>query len=190
MDGRTLDLFNGPQQPEPGTSQFLAMFEAWVGAKTGKGGRRPLREESAAVYRDMWQALVKWSVGEGISVVAITETELETFLRSRGETTELRERYAWRVLRLVELVLHHHARSTGEASNDAVARLLQTRPEIGYSNATMKDELPEFLDAADARAPSRRASLADLPRKRERWARIRGERRKTSRVSNLNDQLA
>lgn len=128
-----------------------------------------MRDESVSVYRDMWVALLKWSAPKNINVLAITAAELEAYLRSRGGSDELGERYAWRFLRLVERVLLHHARSNDTKPNLAVAELLAKRPDIKHANASEKDGLPEFLDAGDARAlvaalssPAGRGTWQDL----------------------------
>ena len=148
MDVISQDLFDTPTEPSP--ARLAAIFDAWAASAPGKGA--PLRSESAAVYRDMWMALVKWAAPKNINVAAITAAELEAFLSSRGGPDELAERYAWRFLRLVERVLHTHVRGTGGDPNQAVAELLARRPDIKHANASDKDGLPDFLDAGEARA--------------------------------------
>ena len=148
-----LDLYSDDSKtPQP----LMQIFELWASSATGRTASSPMSAESEAVYRDMWSALVKWCVAERTDLGRISAAELDAYLLSRagraGRGSDLENRYAWRMLRLVELALHHHARSTGAVPSTSVAELLQARPEIRFANAADGGPLPEFLEAGEARS--------------------------------------
>ncbi len=64
---------------------------------------------------------------------------------------DLSNRYAWRLLRLVDRVMQHRARALGTEPNHAAAEALARRPELRFANAHDKDPLPAFLPAAEAK---------------------------------------
>ncbi len=133
-----------------GAAHLLALFERWASGAPGKRGT--LNDESVAVYRDMWVALVRWAEAKHIDLLAIRPNQLEAYLASRGGDSELDARYSWRLLRLVQRVLNFQALEQGGQPNHAVLDLLRTRPELRYANAAEQTRLPEFLDAGEARA--------------------------------------
>lgn len=158
MTTNQTELFDPPGELK--TIELLTLFESWAASSPGKGGA--LSDASTAVYRDMWVALIKWSDTQRISVLRITAAQLDAYLRSRGGSDDLDNRYAWRLLRLVERVFHHVLPNGERGANQAVADLLRLRPDLKYANASERDQLPEFLEASDARALV--AHLATPPR--------------------------
>lgn len=142
-----LDLF----EPVPGASP-LAWREAlddWLAASQRAGQVR--RDSSAAVYEHMWWALAQWCVARGIAPERLTAADLDAYVASRGGFDELSSRYALRLLRLVQRVLHHRARRHGTPTNTAADELIAARAELRFANAHARDPLPEVLPAAEAR---------------------------------------
>lgn len=147
MPTPNLDLFD--ESPPAGPKVFLDSFEGWA---LWRGERGDLRERSSvAVYRSMWGALTAWCVGRGLSLDKLQSADLEAFLLSRGGSEDLTPRHAWRLLMLVDEVLAHHARSHDLPRNESAHRLLVSRPDWRYANATDKTPLPEHLRADEAR---------------------------------------
>jgi len=144
----TLDLF----AETPGVSQlaYREAMDGWL-AEVGRAGRLQ-RESSVDVYEHMWSAMAAWAVGNGLGIDALTADDLDTYLATRGGADDLSDRYAWRLLRLVDRVMQHRARHLGTAPNHAAAQALARRPELRFANAHDKDPLPAFLPAAEAKA--------------------------------------
>jgi integrase len=103
----------------------------------------------------MWGALSEWCIAQHIPLAALSSCDLETYLMSRGGPAELSDRYAWRVLALVDEVLMRRDRvreSDGdETSGNAARELLRLRPGWRFANATERTPLPDHLDATEAR---------------------------------------
>ncbi len=146
--GTTRDLF----AEAPGTSMpaYRETMDGWL-AEVGRAGRLQ-RESSIDVYEHMWSAMAAWAVGNSIEIDALTADDLDTYLTIRGGADDLSDRYAWRLLRLVDRVMQHRARNQGTAPNHAAAQALARRPELRFANAHDKDPLPAFLPAAEAKA--------------------------------------
>ena len=144
----TLDLF----AETPGVSQlaYREAMDGWL-AEVGRAGRLQ-RESSVDVYEHMWSAMAAWAGGNGIGIDALSADDLDTYLATRGGADDLSDRYAWRLLRLVDRVMQHRARHLGTAPNHAAAQALARRPELRFANAHDKDPLPAFLPAAEAKA--------------------------------------
>ena len=136
--GTTLDLF----AEAPGVS-LLAYCEAMDGwlDEVGRAGRLQ-RESSIDVYGHMWSAMAAWAVGNGLGIDALTADDLDTYLVTRGGADDLSDRYAWRLLRLVDRVMRYRARKLGTTPNEAAAQALGRRPELRFANAHDKDPLP------------------------------------------------
>src|SRR5471030_1140707 len=144
----TLDLF--AQTPAASHPAYCEAMEGWL-AEVGRAGRLQ-RESSIEVYEHMWSAMAAWAVGNGLGIDALTADDLDTYLATRGGSDDLSNRYAWRLLRLVDRVMQHRARQGGTAANQAAAQALARRPELRFANAHDKDPLPVFLPAAEAKA--------------------------------------
>lgn len=128
---------------------YRQALESWRADVQRRGSLQ--RESSAEVYEHMWTALAEWAVGQGIALHALNAADLERYLASRGGNDDLSARYAWRLLRLVDRVMAHRARSEGSAPNFAAETLLARRPDLRYANASQRDPLPEYLGASEAK---------------------------------------
>lgn len=142
-----LDLFTDSGVASP--AEYREAILGWL-AESERAGRVQ-RESSAEVYEHMWSAFTAWAVGNRLALVDIRAFDLDTYLRSRGGSEELSARYAWRLLRLVDRVLSHHARVHELRPNLAAVELLAARPEIRYANAPGTEPLPGFLSASEAK---------------------------------------
>src|SRR3954449_313805 len=125
-----LDLFSNADVPGP--AEYDEAFRRWL-AKTERAGLVQ-RESSAEVYEHMWSALTAWAVGNGLRLADIRASDLESFLESRGGSSELSARYANRLLHLVNRVLSHHARVHGLSPITAATALMAYRPDIRFAN--------------------------------------------------------
>ena len=142
-----LDLFTEADQASP--AEYAAALEGWV-AEAGRVGL--LRHESSKdVYQHMWSVLTAWAVGNGIQLSSLCAADLAAYLESRGGADDLSARYAWRLLRVVDRVLVHHAQSLGLPANSAAADLLANRPDLRFANAAEKDPLLDYLAASEAK---------------------------------------
>lgn len=147
----TLDLF--------GTADGLAglhdAFDRWAQHARHEG--RVRRSESLHTYRELWEALLNWSVREApdLTIESLSNRDLERFLASRngavGAASEASPRYVWRLLDLIDRVLEHDAQHRGVEPNDAARRLLASRPDWRYANDSSKQPLPQCLVAAEAK---------------------------------------
>jgi integrase len=142
----TQDMFEAPTVH--GLRTFVQAFEAWLGTRQSAGVIR--EPSSVAVYRSMWSALSDWCVGKGIGLDDLSACELETFLMARARPTDLSDRYAWRMLTLVDEVLTRFAQTTGHGQPHAARDLLRQTPRWRYANAVERTPLPDHLDGAEA----------------------------------------
>ena len=166
----TPDMYETSNRPSPQT--LAAAFDAWAKAANGKEGS--LSRDSVSVYRDMWMALVEWAVGQSVNPFLISAEELQSYLHSRrGKSTDLQDRYTWKLLRVIDRVLTHHAIDSGQEKTSAVADLLASEESrsVLYANHASRNPLPVFLDAEDARALV--AKLGAPPVTHERWQDLR-----------------
>jgi integrase len=145
--GTTLDLF--AETPGASLSPYCEAMASWL-AEAGRAGRLQ-RDSSVDVYDHMWSAMAAWAVGNGVGIDELSANDLDTYLATRGGADELSNRYAWRLLRLVDRVMQHRARVLGAMPNHAAAEALARRPELRFANAHDKDPLPAFLPAAEAK---------------------------------------
>jgi site-specific recombinase XerD len=141
-------------------------FEAWVmqrARSTSKDrAEKALREETVAVYREMWHAFAGYCGERKLLLQEIQVEELELFLRLRGAGEEGRKprvttkgedlspRYARRFLTLIDRVTRFAARQADVNANCAAHELLQ-RPYYRFADAADKDPLPEYLPDSDAK---------------------------------------
>lgn len=149
MDQTSINLDLFAEAPGSNLPAYRESMDAWL-AEVGRAGRLQ-RESSIDVYEHMWTAMATWAVGNSLAVDALTADDLDTYLATRGGADELSDRYAWRLLRLVDRVLQHRARHHGTEQNHAAAQALARRPELRFANAHDKDPLPAFLPAAEAK---------------------------------------
>lgn len=144
---------------------LITLFEEWLVSRPAKGlraGDGELSEASAQLYRDMWVVFsshcgdrMKRQRGKGPSdpLAQLTRDDLQSLLAgsSPGSTkrdTETAqpwsERYAWRMLHLVDRVLAFHAQRLGIPKNNVAHQLLQEEP-YRHANASHLDTPPELL---------------------------------------------
>jgi len=143
----TLDLF--AETPGASHSSYREAMDSWL-AEAGRAGRLQ-RDSSVDVYDHMWSAMAAWAVGNGIGVDELAADDIDSYLATRGGVDDLSNRYAWRLLRLVDRVMQHRARILGAKPNRAAAEALARRPKLRFANAHDKDPLPAFLPAAEAK---------------------------------------
>lgn len=145
--GTTLDLFDDIHLAGATPAPYLAAFDTWLAQRQAAG---ELREaSSSAVYRSMWSAFAEWCLGRGLVPERLDAADLEAYLASRATAAELSDRYAWRLLTLIEQVLGAGAPAHPGAA--AARALRRVRPQLRYANAAQRTPLPEHLDAAQAR---------------------------------------
>lgn len=168
------------------SADFLEQFEAWVAdraensAGSRERGKRPLADESADVYRDMWHSFADYCVPRGLTLAGIKADDLDLFLSLRGigdarraprittHHDHLSSRYARRYLVLIDRVTRWSAKQTNTTANFAAHQMLG-RPEFKYANTEDKDPAPQYLPAAQARrlithvTEVRTGSATDVP---------------------------
>ena len=142
------DLFD-PMPKASSLANIEAAWDAWL-ASEKQAGRLHL-DSSVSVYAAIWRALAMWCVSQKYDLQSLDTAGLERFLASRGAHDDISTRHAWRVLRLVDRVMRHHAKVSGLQPNRAAAVLLEMRPDYRLANAASKDPLPEFLLASEAK---------------------------------------
>lgn len=159
----TLPLFDDETTLE---ERLRMTFKSWVEHRaqsvSGVRSERPLREESATVYQEMWHAFAAYCSERKLDLARLEPQDIETFLAIRGagdprgkvrittKAADLSPRYAWRLLTLIDRVCRFHAHREGTAPNTAAHDLLQ-RPEYRFANASHHDPLPEYYGEAQAK---------------------------------------
>jgi integrase len=144
-----------PLFPESGGESHHAVFESWLSAQQENGALR--RPSSIAVYRDMWSAFAAWCLGQSpaITLGSLNRSDLSAFQQARfgmkSADLSLSPRYALRLLRLIDRVLHHRAETCGTQVNTAAADWLANQPEVRYADSARADPLPEFLSISEAK---------------------------------------
>ena len=132
---------------------LLARYEAYVAhrARSTSTARalRPLRADSAEVYRKIWGAFARYCAQRSISLENLDGADLDSFIASRGNAAEVSARYAWRVLSLVGKVTCFDAERQGITRNSAAETVLQNGL-YRHANAGSQDSLPGFLTAAES----------------------------------------
>ncbi|MEY2872991.1 MAG: hypothetical protein RLZZ373_362 [Pseudomonadota bacterium] len=171
MHSDTLPLFStsdGDQLADALQSQFAT----WLASSPARGPRQQgaLREESAQIYADMWQAFIAYCAPFGEDPAtrsvhldpgqALTRGDLLSFLafaavrpqrqsRTGREHAELTPRYAWRLLQLIDRVLNHGRDASGLDPVEAPLLLMQEAP-YRYANASALTPVPDVLTDAQA----------------------------------------
>ncbi len=105
----------------------------------------------------MWGGFVKWCQSQNppVSLSQITTEDLLAFQASRAGATPTSApspRYAHRLLRLVDRVLVHNAVRGSRSKNHAAEQAINSQPEVRYAGAAGNNELPNALEAAEAKA--------------------------------------
>lgn len=173
MQNDTLALFatsDGDQLAEA----LQARFATWLSSSPARGSRQQgaLRDESAQIYADMWQAFIAYcapfSEDTGTRAVhleptqTLTREDLLDFLafaairpqrqtRTKRPQAELTPRYAWRLLQLIDRVLNHGREEAGLEPLEAAWALMQEEP-YRYANAAALTPVPDVLTEDQAAA--------------------------------------
>ena len=143
-----LDLFHD-HSGRASLEQYELALRDWLAARRSDGQLR--QESSVEVYEHMWAALAQWAVGQGVAIDDLAAEDLQRYLNSRGGSDELSNRYAARLLSLIDRVLMHRAHKTQTPPNTAVKDLLARRADLRFANSGERDGLPEFLHASQAK---------------------------------------
>ena len=119
------------------------MFEAFI-------ARHRIRPQSAAVYRDMWNAFARFCASQGATLVSVSADELRGFVLARApeRTQALSDRYVWRLLRLIDRVIAFDAGEQGMPPNPA-AQIVLDEPRWRFANAAQRTPLPACLTAEE-----------------------------------------
>jgi len=151
---QTADLFSSGDGASP-LHAFDAAFASWL--EYARETRQLTRETSAATYGELWGLLIRWCLSQEpvVRLDDLDEAALEACIASRhgvqSAGDDLSPRYVWRLLTLVDRVLSHHARTHDTPRNHCAERLLASRPEWRYANASTADALPEYLPPEHAK---------------------------------------
>ena len=96
----TRDLFSSPTLATA-EAVLVDRFEAYVAHRAQSRSRakavRPLREESAAMYRDIWGSFAAFCAHREIVLEDLTRAQGEAFLAALGGGAEVTPRYVRRV---------------------------------------------------------------------------------------------
>jgi hypothetical protein len=146
--------------------RLRGLFRSWVDFRALSTSRvrteRPLKDESATVYQEMWHAFAAFCAVRNLDTSTISAADIQTFLMLRGSGNDgekprvsikgedLSPRYAWRMLTLIDRITRFHAEREGVPPNRAATELLQ-KNEYRYANASHRDPLPEFCTEAQAK---------------------------------------
>jgi integrase len=133
--------------------ELRAHFEAYVAHRARSTSKaralRPLRKDSAEVYRKIWGTFARYCAQRSISLESLDGADLDCFVASLGTRGEVSTRYAWRVLSLVNKVICFDAEHRGIARNTAAETLLQN-VIYRHANGGNQDFLPGFLTGAES----------------------------------------
>jgi integrase len=171
MPHETLSLF-ASSDGEVLADALNLQFANWLTSSPGRGPRQQgaLREESAQIYADMWQAFIAYCApfdeDSGTRSVrldprsALTREDLVRFLsfaairpqrqsRTGRVHAELTPRYAWRLLQLIDRVLNQGREELGLEPVEAPLQLMQEAP-YRYANASALTPVPDVLPETQA----------------------------------------
>lgn len=173
LDEKTLSLFSSSDGDALAEALNL-QFDTWLSSSPARGPRQQgaLREESAQIYADMWQAFIAYCApfdqDSGTRRVGldprdtVTREDLVRFLafaairpqrqsRTGRVHAELTPRYAWRLLHLIDRVLNHGRDEQGLEPVEAPLQLMQEAP-YRYANASALTPVPDVLPEVQAAA--------------------------------------
>lgn len=173
MLNETLSLF-APSDGDALVEALNLQFTTWLASSPARGPRQQgaLREESAQIYADMWQAFITYCApfyeDSGTRSVrldprgALSREDLVRFLafaairpqrqsRTGRVHAELTPRYAWRLLQLIDRVLNHGREELGQEPLEAPLQLMQEAP-YRYANASALTPVPDVLTESQAAA--------------------------------------
>lgn len=132
---------------------LLKVFEDYVQLRAAASPAaprtvRPLREESAAVYRDVWGSFARFYAGRGVDLARLSFDDVDGFVTTLGDGT-VEPRYVRRVLALIERVARFAAQRDGYAASGAPAALMRDA-RYRYADAALEEERPEFLTSSES----------------------------------------
>jgi integrase len=142
-----LDLFEDPAPTL--AKQYLQAFEGWLCARENNGSMQ--QDSSKETYAHMWSAFAAWCVDKRLGLQDLRAHNLSAYLASRATEEQLSDRYAWRLLHLINWVLGQHARQQHRPCNPAATDLLDQRPDIRFAQAARNDPPPEYLPTHEAK---------------------------------------
>lgn len=168
----TLPLFSQSDADQL-ADELERLFQDWLASAPGRaaGTKGRLREESAAIYGDMWHAFVGYCVPLARDELSrsirlnpqqeLDREQLFQFLSTagtgsgrktvpRGDAGELTLRYAWRMLQLIDRVISFGRERAGLPKLTAARDLLLEEP-YRYANAAALTPAAETLGDAEAR---------------------------------------
>ena len=133
---------------------FKQVFEDYVLARAQASPSaprtiRPLRDESAAVYRDVWHAFAEFCAGRSTTLERLDADTLDSFVATLGDGQAVTSRYVRRVLALIERVSQFAAQRDATQASTAPRQLL-SRGRYRYADAALEEGLPEFLNARES----------------------------------------
>ena len=168
------DLFTEPANLDL-EAHLVQVFEDYVLARAQASpaavrSERPLREKSAAVYRDVWHAFAVFCAGRGVSLDRLDTDTLDNFVAALGDGVQVTPRYVRRVLALIGRVAKFAAKRDGTMASTAPAALL-SRARYRYADAALEEDLPAFLNAREsARLRTHVTAPQPDPRSDEMWS--------------------
>lgn len=147
------DLFTQPAAIDI-EARLDQVFEDYVQARAlaspaAARTERPLREQSAAVYRDVWHAFAVFCAGRGTSLEGLDTDTLDNFVATLGDGLQVTPRYVRRVLALIGRITKFAAKRDGTIASTAPAALL-SRARYRFADAALEEELPAFLNARES----------------------------------------
>jgi site-specific recombinase XerD len=168
------DLFTDPAETDL-KKRLQAVFQAYVDERARASPRarrevRPLREESAAVYRDVWGSFAEFCASRNLSLESIDAEDLELFVAGLGDGEAVTARYTRRVLALLERIFRFESLRSGTRLSSAVTTLL-ARPEYRFATEALAEPSPEYLNARQSTALIQYVTAtAPDPRSDDAWA--------------------
>lgn len=143
----TADLLEDPAADL--AKQYLHAFEGWLRSRQNSGSMQ--QDSSKETYGHMWSAFATWCVDKRLEPQDLKARDLSAYLASRATDEQLSDRYAWRLLHLIDWVLGHRARHLHLPKSSAATDLLDQRPDIRFAQAARNDPPPEYLPPHEAK---------------------------------------
>lgn len=142
------DLFvdlHSPDKPD----LWADAWSTWLEQAQTSGRLRA--GSSVEVYRVIWFAVADHLKAKKTSLGAISVDDLAAYLGdAKKRKGGISDRFAQRVLRLVDSVMSTYARQNDLEPNNAAQELLKQTPEWRFAGARVKQPLPDFLAPTEA----------------------------------------
>ncbi len=117
-------------------------FQLWLSSRP-----RRFRSSTIDVYRSMWSAVSTWAIAEGLAAAQLTGSDLARFLDSRGNSSDLSDKYSFRLVILVDRILKA---SADEHASTAATDFFAQRRSIRYASMA-PDPAPIYLSPSEAK---------------------------------------